>query len=210
MRVTQPTNASQYFHLLRSQVRGLGRHPLIVMTPKSLLRSRASRSPLTDLTAGSFEEVLDDPAATSRASGTDEGATFSPGTVSRVILCSGKIAFDVIERRRRLIAGEEGLPQPGVDPAAVAVVRLKQLYPWPETALSNVLSHYPAAQDVIWLQDEPENMGAWNFVHGRLHRLLRERYNLRHVSRAESASPATGSAALHQLELEDLLKSAFA
>ena len=97
-----------------------------------------------------------------------------------------------------------------MDPATVAVVRLEQLFPWPEQALAAAFDRYPAADQVVWVQEEPENMGAWSFAHGRLHRLLRERFVLTHVSRAESASPATGSAALHHLEQEDLLARAFA
>ncbi len=187
IRVTEPTTAAQYFHLLRAQVRGALRRPLIVFTPKSLLRARQARSPISAFTSGSFAEVLDDPAA-----GTDG---FDAAAVERVVLCTGKIAYDAVERRDAR-AGQG----PGV-----AVVRVEQLYPWPERAVADVLARYPAATEVVWLQEEPENMGAWNFVHGRLHRLLRDRYRLRHVSRAESASPATGSAALHRLEQEDLL-----
>jgi 2-oxoglutarate dehydrogenase E1 component len=197
MRLAQPTTAGQYFHLLRSQVRGVDRMPLVVFTPKSLLRARQSRSSLDDLTTGSFAEVLDDP------------ATVDGEAVRRVLLCSGKVAFDAMARRDALLSGIGELPAPGVDPAAVAVVRVEQLYPWPERALATILERYPVADEVVWVQDEPENMGAWSFAHGRLHRLLRERLSLTHVSRAESASPATGSAALHHLEQEEILRGAF-
>ncbi len=216
MRLAQPTTAAQYFHLLRSQVRGLGRQPLVVFTPKSLLRARQSRSGLDELDVGSFAAVLDDPAAspTPRGDGSTQTGAPSPtihaASVQRVLLCSGKVAFDAMARRDALLASVEGLPDPGVDPAAVAVVRVEQLYPWPEEALAAVLARYPDADEVVWVQEEPENMGAWSFAHGRLHRLLRDRFTLTHVSRAESASPATGSAALHHLEEEDLLRRAFA
>jgi 2-oxoglutarate dehydrogenase E1 component len=83
---------------------------------------------------------------------------------------------------------------------------VEQLYPWPEKQISALLEAYPALAEVVWLQEEPENMGAWNFVHGRLHRLFSSRYQLRHVSRSQSGSPATGSSAIHQLEHEDLLE----
>ncbi|MGH9016681.1 MAG: multifunctional oxoglutarate decarboxylase/oxoglutarate dehydrogenase thiamine pyrophosphate-binding subunit/dihydrolipoyllysine-residue succinyltransferase subunit [Acidimicrobiales bacterium] len=218
MRVAQPTTAAQYFHLLRSQVRGAGGRPLVVFTPKSLLRAKASRSPILELSAGSFRTVVDDPAAAgpSRAATPDAAATEGDDAVSieaaaveRILLCSGKVAFDAITRRQALMTPSPDLPRPGVAPTAVAVVRVEQLYPWPEEALSDVLDRYPAARDVVWLQEEPENMGAWTFVHGRLHRLLRDRFSLVHVSRSESASPATGSAALHHLEHEDLLTRAF-
>jgi 2-oxoglutarate dehydrogenase E1 component len=190
MRVTEPTTAAQYFHLLRSQVRGLARRPLVVMTPKSLLRSRQARSPVGEFTAGSFAEVLDDP-----ASGHEDA---DPGAVRRVVLCAGKIGYDALGRRDEL--GEAG--------REVAVVRVEQLYPWPTSAIRAILERYAAAREVVWLQEEPENMGAWNFVHGRLHRLLRDTHTLSHVSRAESASVATGSVALHRLEQDDLLTRA--
>jgi len=210
MRLTQPTTAAQYFHLLRSQVRGLGRQPLVVFTPKSLLRARQSRSPLDSLGEGSFVEVVDDPATGGAVHGESSDLAIDPASVRRVLLCSGKVAFDAMARRGELVAGEGDLPTPGVDPAAVAVVRVEQLYPWPEEALAEVLERYSGADQVVWVQEEPENMGAWSFAHGRLHRLLRERFALSHVSRVEAASPATGSAALHRLEQDDLLRRAFA
>jgi 2-oxoglutarate dehydrogenase E1 component len=187
IRVVEPTSAAQYFHLLRSQVRTPVRKPLVVFTPKSLLRARQARSPISAFTSGSFAEVLDDPNR-----GT-EG--FDPDGVTRVVLCTGKIAYDAIGRRDE--RGEEG--------SSVAVVRVEQLYPWPKHHIREVLEGYPNATEVVWLQEEPENMGAWNFVHGRLHKVLRHTHALRHVSRAESASPASGSAALHRLEQDDLL-----
>ncbi len=190
MRVTEPTTAAQYFHLLRSQVKGEGRRPLIVFTPKSLLRARQARSPIGAFTSGSFAEVLDDPATA------DEG--FDAAAVERVVLCSGKVAYDALARRDEL--GHAG--------RGVVVVRVEQLYPWPKATIKDVLDRYANAREVVWLQEEPENMGAWNFVHGRLHRLLRDTHTLRHVSRAESASPASGSAALHRLEQDDLLNRA--
>jgi 2-oxoglutarate dehydrogenase E1 component len=88
------------------------------------------------------------------------------------------------------------------------VIRVEQLYPWPESQILTALSRYRRASEVVWLQEEPENMGAWSFIHGRLHRLLREDYQLRHVARVASGSPATGSHALHELEQEDLLARA--
>jgi multifunctional 2-oxoglutarate metabolism enzyme len=214
MRLAQPTTAAQYFHLLRSQALATERRPLVVFTPKSLLRARQARSTLDELASGSFAEVEDDPAVAGRgAQPSADGAdptVIDAGSVRRVLLCTGKVAFDCIARRDALRAGETGLPAAGIDPGSVAVVRVEQLYPWPEAPLSAVLDRYPGADQVTWVQEEPENMGAWSFVHGRLHRLLRDRFTLTHVSRAESASPATGSAALHALEQEDLLGRAFA
>ncbi len=207
LRVAVPSTAAQYFHLLRSQVRRTPTTPLVVITPKSLLRAQVSRSPIATLAEGSFAEVIDDAGVT------------DPAAVLRVVLCSGKVAHEAIQRRDERVAG--GGPTGGasvpVAPSgeasrlvagAVAVVRVEQLYPWPEERIGEVLARYPGATEVVWLQEEPENMGAWSFVHARLHRLLRDRYALRHVSRAESASPATGSGALHQVEQADLLDRA--
>jgi 2-oxoglutarate dehydrogenase E1 component len=190
LRVTEPTTAAQYFHLLRAQVRGAERRPLIVFTPKSLLRARQARSPIEAFTSGSFAEVLDDPVSADDS--------FNVAQVERVVLCAGKVAYDALGRRDEL--GEAG--------RGIVVVRVEQLYPWPAQAVASILDRYANAHEVVWLQEEPENMGAWNFVHGRLHRIVRDTHTLRHVSRAESASPATGSAALHRLEQEDLLNRA--
>ena len=190
LRVTEPTTAAQYFHLLRAQVRTPVRKPLVVFTPKSLLRARSARSPIQAFTSGSFAEVLDDPASAR------EG--FDPGRVERVVLCAGKVAYDALARRDEL--GDAG--------ASIVVARVEQLYPWPADQIAALLDRYSNAREVVWLQEEPENMGAWGFVHGRLHALIRDTHRLRHVSRAESASPASGSAALHHLEQEDLLTRA--
>jgi 2-oxoglutarate dehydrogenase E1 component len=187
VRVVEPTTAAQYFHLLRSQVRTPVRRPLVVFTPKSLLRARQARSPIEAFTSGSFAEVLDDP-----ANGRDG---FDPDKVTRVVLCTGKVAYDALGRR----------DERGAEASNVAIVRVEQLYPWPAHNITEVLERYPSATEVVWLQEEPENMGAWNFVHGKLHKVLRNSHTIRHVSRAESASPASGSAALHRLEQEDLL-----
>jgi 2-oxoglutarate dehydrogenase E1 component len=117
-----------------------------------------------------------------------------------VVLCAGKVAFDAM-------AARDALLEQGAGPVT-AVVRVEQLYPWPEDGIATLLARYEKASEVVWLQEEPENMGAWAFVHGRLHRLLRNDFTLRHVSRVEAGSPATGSTAMHQLELKDLLARA--
>ncbi|MBV8560273.1 MAG: multifunctional oxoglutarate decarboxylase/oxoglutarate dehydrogenase thiamine pyrophosphate-binding subunit/dihydrolipoyllysine-residue succinyltransferase subunit [Acidimicrobiia bacterium] len=180
IQVANATTAAQYFHLLRRQVRRDVRKPLVVFTPKSILRARTSRSPVEDFVSGSFQEVLDDPFV--------EDAS----AVRRVALCSGKIAYDAIKVRDEA-------------KAALAVVRVEQLYPWPEQQIAEILARYERASEVFWLQEEPENMGPWPFVHSRLHRLLRDDFTLRHVSRAESASPASGSVTVHQQEQAQLL-----
>src|SRR5438270_101013 len=180
IQVANATTAAQYFHLLRRQLRRDVRKPLVVFTPKSILRARTSRSKVEDLESGSFQEVLDDPTVS------------DPSSVKRVVLCSGKVAYDAMKAR-----DEAGAP--------VAVVRVEQLYPWPEQQIADVLARYERASEVYWLQEEPENMGSWPFVHSRLHRLLRDDFTLKHVSRVESASPASGSATVHQQEQAELL-----
>ncbi len=189
LRVTVPSTAAQYFHLLRSQALAERKIPLIVLTPKSLLRSQSTRSPIADLVSGSFQKVLDDPAIE------------DPAGIERVILASGKVAHEAMQRRNELA-------KDGIATVQSAIVRVEQLYPWPGSLIEGVLERYKNASEVLWLQEEPENMGAWPFVHERLHRVVRDRYRLTHVSRAESASPATGSTALHQLEQAELLRRA--
>ncbi len=185
IQVAYPTTARQYFHLLRRQVRRNVRKPLVVMAPKQPLRMKESRSAVDELTTGSFSEVLDDPFVADRAA------------VRRVVLCSGKVAWDAITAREK-----RGAP--------VAVVRVEQLYPFPEAQISDVLNSYPNAKEVVWLQEEPENMGAWHFVENIIWRLKDRGYDLRHVSRVESGSPATGSKAVHDQELTELMDSTFA
>ncbi|MGZ4756556.1 MAG: multifunctional oxoglutarate decarboxylase/oxoglutarate dehydrogenase thiamine pyrophosphate-binding subunit/dihydrolipoyllysine-residue succinyltransferase subunit [Acidimicrobiia bacterium] len=186
MRVVYPTTAAQYFHALRRQIRARTRKPLICFTPKRYLRMPQMRSHVDDLTAGAFRETLDDPS-------TD----LEPATVRRVMLCSGKLGHELMERREEL-------------QAPVAVVRVEQLYPWPEEQILAILDRYPAAEQLWWVQEEPANMGAWNFVHGRLHRILRDRVELRHIARPTSPSPASGSLTVHEREQEQLLAGAFA
>jgi 2-oxoglutarate dehydrogenase E1 component len=189
LQIVNCTTAAQYFHVLRRQVVRDVRKPLVVFTPKSLLRAKQARSPVDVLTRGSFEEVLDDPKYA--LDGGDAGAA------ERVVLASGKVAYDAMARR-------DSFESPA------AVVRVEQLYPWPETAITETLARYERASEVVWLQEEPENMGAWTFVHERLHRLLRDDFTLRHASRPESGSPAVGTTTVHQQEQEDLIGRALA
>ena len=127
-----------------------------------------------------------------------------PSTVKRIIMASGKIAHEAIARRAELAAaGSSAAP-------ATAIVRVEQLYPWPDAQIEEVLARYGAATELVWLQEEPKNMGAWPFAHHQFHREMRDRLTLRHVARAESASPATGSGLVHRAEQEDLLQRAFA
>ena len=129
----------------------------------------------------------------------DDPSVEDTSGVQRIVLCSGKIAHEAAQRRAELDLAAE---------AGIAIVRVEQIYPWPVDLLKAVFERYASATEVVWLQEEPENMGAWSFVHARLHSCLPDRLRLRHVSRTESASPAIGSAALHQLEQADLLQRA--
>jgi 2-oxoglutarate dehydrogenase E1 component len=179
IRVAQPTSAAQYFHLLRSQVLRERPTPLIVFTPKSMLRAVQTRSPLVEFEHGSFQTVLDD-------------HVDDAGSITRVVLASGKVAHEALGHRDSIAANH------------LAVVRVEQLYPWPEAEIERVLANYPNLAEVVWLQEEPENMGAWPFVHLRMHDHLRH-VQVSHVARAESASPATGSGLVHAAEQADLL-----
>ena len=164
MQVCYPTTPAQYFHLLRRQVHQACRKPLVVMTPKSLLRNPAAVSTRDDLAQGSFASVLDD-------------ADGSP-SAERLIFCSGKIYYELFQRIR-----SPGLPK-------VALIRLEQFHPFPEDALRKVITHYKKAREFLWVQEEPENMGGWQFVRPRLEPLLSGL--LRYVGRPAAASPATG------------------
>ena len=179
LRIAQPTTAAQYFHLLRSQVTREQVTPLVVFTPKSMLRAVQTRSPLSEFEHGSFRTVLEDSAVV-------------PSKVVTAVLASGKVAHEAIAHRDEIGADH------------VAVVRVEQIYPWPHEAINAVLATYPNLAEVVWLQEEPENMGAWLFVHHQVHQFLRH-MKVRHVARAESASPATGSALIHNAEQADLL-----
>jgi 2-oxoglutarate dehydrogenase E1 component len=163
------------------------KRPLVIVTPKSMLRAHASRSSFEELEQGSFQHVIDDPKID------------DPSAVRRIVLASGKIAHEANAHRADIS------PE---DAAQIALVKVEQIYPWPVEQLIAIFERYGEANEVVWLQEEPENMGGWSFVHARLHACLPERLKLRHVSRPESASPAIGSAALHQLEQADLLRRA--
>ncbi len=184
IQVCQPTTPAQFFHLVRRQVHRSVRKPLVVATPKSGLRDRRWRSPIEEFATGSFEEVLGD------------SAVADSGAASRVILASGKIAVDAATRRDEL-----GAPIP--------VIRLEQLYPWPAEALHAQLTRYPNCREIVWLQEEPKNMGAWNFCKGHLYHAVGEGQAVHRVSRTGQGSPATGNHGIHVQEHEMLLSSAF-
>ena len=185
IQVCNPTTAAQYFHLLRRQVKRTPLKPLVVFAPKQPLRMKQSRSPLNELTTGSFEELLDDPSIT------------NPNEVTRIVFCSGKVVWDAMAERDK-----RG--------AKFAIVRLEQLYPFPIEQVKKILAKYPNAKELMWLQEEPENMGPRYFVDDRIWQFKEDGYVLRHVSRVESGSPATGSKTIHDQELDDLMAQTFA
>jgi 2-oxoglutarate dehydrogenase E1 component len=181
LRVANCTTPAQYFHLLRRQARDARMRPLVVMTPKSLLRLPAAASRLADLTAGRFEPVLDEPR--------------KPTAAKRVVLCSGKLYYEIA-------AQAATAAQP------LAVVRLEELYPFPGEQLKAVLARYPAAKEFVWAQEEPQNMGAWNFVRSRLEGVLPVVRTLRYAGRPDRASPAEGYPAAHAAEQARIVKEA--
>jgi 2-oxoglutarate dehydrogenase E1 component len=183
MQVCNATTAGQYFHLLRRQMHRDVRKPLVVFTPKSLLRAKAARSPISELTRGSFREVLDDPGMA------------DPSTVRRIVLCSGKI-------------GQEALAERDKRGAPVAIVRVEQLFPWPYDQLAELAARYPGAREIVWLQEEPANMGAWAFAQDRLAERFADTHKVLRVSRYESGSPATGSHTIHVQEQEAIIGAA--
>lgn len=187
LRIVTPTTSAQHFHVLRRQVLAGERIPLVMMSPKSLLRSRHAHSHRDEFSRGNFHTVLDDPAV-------DRGQ-IDPKAVDRLIFCTGKIAYEAMEKRDQL----------GVN---VPIIRLEQLYPWPHESLERVYRWYENATEIVWLQEEPRNMGAARFVERFLERQP-QNYAVKVVSRVASGSPATGTFALHQLETEDLLARAF-
>ncbi|MCB1151451.1 2-oxoglutarate dehydrogenase E1 component, partial [bacterium] len=182
LQIANPTTPGQYFHVLRRQVLRHWRKPLVLMTPKSLLRHPECVSSLDDLAAPTFQTVL-----------ADDGVG---ADVSRIVLCSGKVYYDLLEERRRLERHD------------VALVRLEQLYPFPERSLMRVLEDLPADVPLIWAQEEPANMGVWPFLRYRGGGELLGR-PLLGACRPEAASPATGSAAAHHVELRHLLDAVY-
>ncbi len=181
MQVCYPTTPAQYFHLLRRQMKRSFRKPLVVMTPKSLLRHKLAVSRAADLTAGTFEEVLDDGAE-------------APKTL---LLCTGKVFYDLLQRREAESRRD------------VAIVRIEQLYPWPEERIRAALTRYAGCETVRWVQEEPRNRGAWSFVSEPLRALL-DGKTLEYAGRPAGASPAAGSHKQHESELEALLDEALA
>ena len=185
MQIVQPTTASQIFHILRRQmVRNL-RKPLVIMTPKSLLRAKAAASPLSEFTKGGFQTVI------------PENKELKAEKVRRVIVCSGKVYYDLVKRREERESDD------------VAILRIEQLYPFPHKLFSAEMKKYPNAVDVVWCQDEPQNQGAWFFVQHYIHENMLDGQKLGYAGRAASASPAVGYSHLHQEQQKALVDGAF-
>ena len=185
MQVVQPTTASQIFHVLRRQMVRPLRKPLVIMTPKSLLRNKDATSPLAEFTKGGFQTVIG-----------DQGE-LKADKVKRVIACSGKVYYDLAKKRE----------EKGVDD--VAILRVEQLYPFPHKAFAAEIRKYPNATEIVWCQDEPQNQGAWFFVQHYIHENMATGQKLGYAGRAASASPAVGYAHLHQEQQKALIDAAF-
>ncbi|MGH3929950.1 MAG: multifunctional oxoglutarate decarboxylase/oxoglutarate dehydrogenase thiamine pyrophosphate-binding subunit/dihydrolipoyllysine-residue succinyltransferase subunit, partial [Pseudonocardiaceae bacterium] len=182
MTVAQPSTPANYFHLLRRHALDGVHRPLVVFTPKSMLRLKAAVSPVADFTSGRFASVLDDPIVT------------DPSAVRRLLLCSGKISYEL--NAARLKRGVE----------EVAIVRIEQLYPVPKRRLAEAMERYPNATDVRWVQEEPANQGAWPFYGLTLPDLIPERLGtLRRISRRAMAAPSAGSAKVHEVEQAEII-----
>ncbi|CAN5288792.1 2-oxoglutarate dehydrogenase E1 component [soil metagenome] len=189
MQVCQPTTPAQIFHLLRRQMIRLFRKPLVIMTPKSLLRNKEAVSSMQDLAKGSFHTVIGDVQP--------EGKTLDAKKVKRVIACSGKVYYDLAAARRERETDD------------VAIIRLEQLYPFPHKAFSAELKKYPSLTDLVWAQDEPQNQGAWFQIQHNLFENMEPGQKLAYAGRPASASPAVGYYAKHQEQLKALIDAAF-
>jgi 2-oxoglutarate dehydrogenase E1 component len=190
LQVVDCTTPAQYFHVLRRQMRRRWKAPLVIATPKSLLRAKAARSRPSEFAEGRFLPVID-----------DAEAAAAPERVRRVILCSGKVFYDLEQERAKRLPGAAG---------SVALVRVEELYPWPDVRLADLLRRYPRAETVLWVQEEPANQGAWTFVRERIQDALGPAQKLGYVGRPGSASPAVGSMRVHVQQQRALLEAAFA
>jgi 2-oxoglutarate dehydrogenase E1 component len=186
MQVVQPTTASQIFHILRRQMVRSIRKPLIILTPKSLLRAKDAASPLSEFTKGGFQTII------------PEQKALKADKVRRLVVCSGKVYYDLVKKREETAADD------------VAIVRVEQLYPFPHKAFATELKKYVNVTEIVWCQDEPQNQGAWFFVQHYIHENMFDGQKLGYSGRAASASPAVGYAHLHQEQQKALVEGAFA
>lgn len=187
IQVCNVTTPAQLFHLLRRQILRQFRKPLVLMTPKSLLRHPKVQSSTQDFTGTTFQEVIDDPGAGEREK------------AIRLLMCTGKMYVELAEQRDS--RNDLGL---------VPIIRLEQLYPFPYERLEDVRAQYPNIREVVWVQEEPENMGAWTFVQHRIPRIFGEKVKVSYMGRKNSGSTAEGSAKAHQVEQKRILDEAFA
>jgi 2-oxoglutarate dehydrogenase E1 component len=185
IRIANPSTAAQYFHLLRRQAHIAKARPMVVFTPKGLLRLPRATSVLEDLTAGSFQFVLDDPRAQDRK-----------GKVERLVLCSGKIYYDIDAAPKR------------EEIETVAIARAELLYPFAKEQIAEVISSYPSLKEIVWVQEEPRNMGAWSVMQRRMPELLPEGVELGYIGRPPRASPGEGYAVAHTKEQERIVLTA--
>ncbi|TML22532.1 MAG: multifunctional oxoglutarate decarboxylase/oxoglutarate dehydrogenase thiamine pyrophosphate-binding subunit/dihydrolipoyllysine-residue succinyltransferase subunit, partial [Actinobacteria bacterium] len=181
IRVVVPSTPANHFHLLRRQALSPKKKPLVVFTPKSLLRHKLCVSAVADFTTGTFQPVI--------------GDTVDPGAVRRVLFCSGKVYYDLLQARTERQIED------------TAIVRLEQLYPLPIEEIRAVLRTYAGASDFAWVQEEPANQGAWSFIALNLLEHL-DGVSLRRISRPSAAAPAVGSIKLHDAEQSALLEAA--
>jgi len=187
MQVCVPSTPAQMYHMIRRQILRSLRKPLIVMTPKSLLRHELSVSSLEDLANGEFANVI------------DEVDKITPANVRRVVLSSGKVYFDLLKARRAQSKDNSN--------TEVALVRVEQLYPFPVPEMEAVLAKYPNAREVVWCQEEPQNQGAWYQIRHRLATLV-GKHELLYAGRAPAAAPATGITKMHEAEQRGLIEAA--
>ena len=185
MRLANPTTAAQYFHVLRRQARIAKARPMVVFTPKGLLRLSDAASKLSDLTDGGFQYVIDDAKAKERAD-----------SIKRLVICSGRVFYDLERHDRRESADD------------VAIARVELIYPFPKAQLKEIIDGYPNVEEIIWAQEEPRNMGCWNSMHRRIPEILPEGIELRYVGRPERASPSEGYPAAHRSERERIVLTA--
>ncbi|MDE2461058.1 MAG: 2-oxoglutarate dehydrogenase E1 component, partial [Gammaproteobacteria bacterium] len=184
MQVCVPSTPAQMFHMLRRQLLRPYRKPLIALTPKSLLRHKLSVSSLQDLTHGRFHVVI------------PEIDALKAANVRRVVFCSGKVYYDLLQARRAAKIDD------------IAIARLEQLYPFPHDEYAEIIKLYANARDIVWCQEEPQNQGAWYEIRHRLQEPLTARHALRYLGREASASPAAGYAQLHKEQQQALIQEA--
>jgi 2-oxoglutarate dehydrogenase E1 component len=185
MQVCNVTTPAQYFHLLRRQMKSGFIMPLVIMTPKSLLRASEAKSSVEEFLKGKFEEVLDDEAIENR------------DKITHIILTSGKVFYDLVKYRL-----ESKITN-------TAILRLEQFYPYPSKIIRKTIARYSSLRNLTWVQEEPKNMGAWNFLSSRLKSDIPDACKLHYIGRSESASPAVGSYKVSMQQQKKLIKDAF-